>query len=208
MQTRFETADERYRYARPTDLEAISTMLQDAAVGEWLWFVPASDAELHAYFKPLIDAQWQSLADGQPPNAAVFVVEDQQGQYLGQGGAFSVAGSPGGFEVGFQLAKASWGRGVGRRLSQFLVAWTVHEHDAFRIQAECLEGNSASRHVLEQLGLKLEGTHPNMRKKGEVRHTELRYGELVTNLDATMIQAATRRTSFGDDAPREASDSR
>lgn len=199
MQTRFGSAEERYRYARPADLDTITTTLMDPDVGTWLWFVPAPQATLSAYFSPLVEAQWQSLANGQPPEVAVFVVEDPQGAYLGHGAVVAVEGSPRGFEIGFALNKPAWGRGVGMRLGEFLVAWAVQEHKAYRIQAGCIESNAGSRRILEKLGLALEGTRPDFRTKGDVRHTELEFGARVADLDAASIRATVERDGIEPD---------
>lgn len=198
MQTRFAAGDEHYRFARPTDLAAIFSMLADPEVGRWLWFVPAPEAALRSYFRPLIDAQWQSLADATPPSTAVFVVEDAQGAFLGQGATVAVEGSAGGFEIGYQLPREAWGRGVGLRLAEFLVAWAVRNHGAHRIQAGCLAGNAGSRRLLERLGLVLEGTRPEYRCKGDVRHDECEYGILVRDLDPALLARVEARVQLED----------
>jgi RimJ/RimL family protein N-acetyltransferase len=192
VQTRFETDQERYRYARPTDLGTIVDMLLDEEVGRWLWFVPASRPTLESYLRPLIEQQWQSLADGKTPTAAVFVAEDAEGTYLGQLGAMAVEGSPGGFEIGFQLLESAWGRGVGTRAGQFLAAWAIHAHGAYRIEGRCLEGNEGSQAILTKLGLQREGRRPGYRLKGDVRHTELEFGAEVEHLDRGLFEDVAR----------------
>lgn len=196
MQTRYGDGDERYRYARPTDIEAIAAMLADPEVARWLWWLPAPDATIHEFFRPLIDAQWQELADGQAPTQAVFVVEAASGEFLGQGAAIEVDGSADGFEIGYQLCSEAWGRGVGTRLAEFLAVWAVHEHAAYRIQAGCLEGNLASRAILERLGLALEGTRIDYRLKEDTRHNEREYGARVADLDPKMLDRARERAGF------------
>ena len=199
MQTRFGSGAERYRYARPADVDAIVEMLADEEVGRWLWFVPEAPAVLREYFRPLVEAQWQTLADGRPPPVAVFIVETEDGEFLGQGAVVEVEGSTGGYEIGFQLPKSSWGRGVGTRLAEFLAAWAVHEHGAFRLQAGCLAGNAGSRKILESLGLQLEGTRPSFRLKGEHRYDECEYGALVEMLDADRLRTVAERERIGED---------
>ena len=130
---------------------------------------------------------------------AVFIVEDGDGAFLGQGAVVEVEGSAGGYEIGFQLPKSSWGRGIGTRLAEFLVAWAVHEHGAHRLQAGCLSGNAGSRKILEKVGLTLEGTRPGYRLKGDVRHDECEYGVRVEELDAAHLQALAERNRIGED---------
>lgn len=192
MLTRFRGLHESYRYARAGDLEAITRTLTDAQVGTWLWFVPAPVDALRAYFRPLLAAQWDALTLGEPPDRGVFVVEDEGQDYLGFGAALPVAGSPGGFELGFQLEVRAWGRGVGTRLAWFLAAWSVHgaagPDPAHRLQASCLEGNLASARILTKLGLQQEGRRPGYRLKQGARHTELLFGAQLSRLDAHALR--------------------
>ena len=102
-------AKEQYRLAEERDLASIVDMLGDPEVGRWLWFTPGTPEFFQQYFRPLIDAQ---TGEGAEPDSAEFVVENAAGEYLGMGAAMPVPGSPGGFEIGFQLARAAWGRGV------------------------------------------------------------------------------------------------
>lgn len=169
---------ERYRFSDRGDLEAITDMLSDPEVGRWLWFTPLSPEAIATYFGPLLDAQ-----------DSVFAVEDaRDGAFLGQGAILPVAGSPRGFEIGFQLRKEAWGRGVGTRLGRFLQAFAIHRMDAFRLEAGCLAGNAASARILERLGLRLEGTLEGYRLKEGVRHDELRFGATIEDLDLPKIE--------------------
>lgn len=172
---------ERYRLADRGDLDAITDMLSDPEVGRWLWFTPLPPEAIAQYFGPLLDAK-----------NAVFAVEDaredREGEFLGQGAILPVAGSTGGFEIGFQLRKEAWGHGVGTRLARFLQAFAIHRMDAFRIEAACLAGNAVSAKILERIGLRHEGTLEGYREKAGVRHDELRFGATVEQLDLGMIE--------------------
>lgn len=198
MRTTFAGETERYRLARVSDLDAIVTMLEDPRVGTWLWFLPASRELLVGFFRPLIDAQWEALALGERPRKAVFMVEDHEGVFLGQGAVVAVEGSPGGFEIGYQLGAHAWGRGVGTRMAWFLAAWAVHGHGAYRIEAACLEGNLASVGVLRKLGLVAEGRRPGYRVKDGVRHAELLFGAEVEGLDGGRLRAVAELTGVLD----------
>jgi len=192
MQTEFSGERERFRYATRDDLPAIVGMLQDEAVGRWLFFVPAPAAVLEGYLGPLIEAQAAELAAGTPPTKATFVVEDHEGSYLGMAAALAVDGSPGGFEIGFQLAEAAWGRGVGTRSGRFVAAWAVFLHAAYRLEASLLAGNEASRRILAGIGLLEEGRRPGYRLKGGERHTQLLYGALVDDALRARIEPDAR----------------
>ncbi len=192
MQTSWTLETERYRFSTRADLPDFASMLADPEVGRWLWFTPLPEGAVEGFFGPLIDGQTEELAAGKTPQKALFTVEDQQGAFLGQGGVVAVEMSPGGYEIGFQLARAAWGRGVGTRLGQFLSAYAVERCDAFRIEGACLQGNEASAALLQNLGLRLEGTRPGYRLKGDARHTELCFGREVCELDRAALRDVAR----------------
>lgn len=187
---------ERYRYATREDIPSIAEMLSDPEVGRWLWFTPIALDGIGQYFDPLLDRQATELAAGETPRTAVFTVEDLTGEFLGQGGVVAVGASPNGFEVGFQLMRKAWGRGVGTRLGQFLCAYAIELCDAYRIEGGCLEGNTGSATLLRKLGLQLEGTRPGYRLKVDVRHTELCFGSEVHRLDTVAFRQVAEATGL------------
>ncbi len=190
-------ATERYRFATRADIPAFSEMFDDPEVGRWLWFAPLTIGEVEAFFGTLVDGQEQAHAAGETGGLAIFVVEDLEGRFLGQGAAIPVEMSPGGFEIGFQLSRAAWGRGVGTRLGRFLCAYALVCGQAHRIEGACLEGNAASVALLEKLGLQREGARPGYRLKGDVRHTELFFGREVEHLDQAALRAVAEATGLG-----------
>ena len=126
----------------------------------------------------------------------MFSVEDLSGDFLGHGAVVAVEASPDGFEIGFQLMRKAWGRGVGTRLGRFLCAYAVEICGAYRIEGECLEGNTGSASLLEKLGLELEGTRPGYRVKEGTRHTELHFGREVHRLDTEAIRDVAEATGL------------
>ena len=187
---------ERYRYATRDDLPAFVELLSDPEVGTWLWFTPLPPEAVEAYFGPFLDRQSSELDAGEIPETAVLAVESLDGEFLGHGAVVAVEGSPRGFEIGFQLMKKAWGRGVGTRLGQFLCAYALELCGAYRIEAGCLEGNAGSIALLEKLGLKLEGTRPGYRLKEGVRHTELCFGVEVRHLDTELYAQIVEKTGL------------
>ena len=185
---------ERYRYATRDDLPAFAELLADPEVGRWLWFTPLPEGGLEGFFGPFLDKQAKELAAGERPLTAIFSVENLEGEFLGQGGVVGIDMSPRGYEIGFQLMRRAWGRGVGWRLGQFLCAYALVHGDAYRIQGGCLEGNTGSISLLQKLGLQLEGTMPGFRLKGEDRHTELCFGNLAEHLDTAAIRQVAKAT--------------
>lgn len=178
-----------YRYATRDDLPKVIEMLADPEVGRWLWFTPASAAEVEAYFHPLLDAQAEVLARGEVPLTAEFVVHEREtSAFLGQGAVIAVEGSPGNYEIGYQMARASWGRGNGRRLARFVTAYAVVVSEAHRIQAGTITGNEASIALLEGVGLRREAVLREYRLLRGRRCDELIYGAPVSELDSVEIQ--------------------
>jgi len=116
---------------------------------------------------------------------------------LGHGAVVAIEASPQGYEIGFQLMRSAWGRGVGMRLGQFLCAYAIERCDAYRIEAGCLEGNAGSAALLRKLGLQLEGTRPGYRVKENVRHTELCFGSEVQRLDRAALRRVAEATGLG-----------
>ena len=192
MKTTWNNGSECYRYATENDLPDFAEMLSDPEVGRWLWFTPAPPEMFKMFFSPLLEAQAGQLELAELPHTAVFTVDDLSQTFLGQGAILAIEGSPGGFEIGFQLTQKAWGRGVGKRLAHFLCAYAIHLCDAYRIEGACLEGNRGSRRILTDLGLKLEGTRPGYRLRDGVRHTELLYGAEVRKLDCGEFDRTAR----------------
>lgn len=187
---------ERYRLATRADIPAFAEMLADPEVGRWLWFTPISAEMLEGFFGPLIDRQESERAAGEHGGLAIFVVEDAEGRFLGQGAAIPVEMSPGGYEIGFQLTRGAWGRGVGTRLGRFLCAYALVRGEAHRIEGACLEGNVGSVALLRKLGLELEGRKPGYRVKEGARHAELLFGREVSELDTAALRALAAETGL------------
>ena len=190
MKTNWTDGALSYRYATRDDLPLITEMLADPEVGRWLWFTPATAEAIEAYFHPLLDAQSETIELGEVPNSAEFVVFDAaSGEFLGQGAAMAVEGSPAGYEIGYQMTRASWGRGNGRRVGRFCTAYAVHVRGAHRIEAGTLAGNDASVRILEGIGLRHEGTLREYRLLRGQRCDELLYGAPVSELDAETVRS-------------------
>lgn len=186
--TRSWTNDrERFSYADMEDAEHIADMLLDPEVGRWLWFTPAPRESYVEFFRPFVDGQRALLEAGDVPRTAVFAVSSESGgEFLGQGAVIEVEGSPDGYEIGYQLRREAWGRGVATRLSRFLTAYAIDLLGAYRIEATILEGNVGSRRVAEKLGLEVEGRRSGFRLKEGMRHDEMLYGARVTSLEPAL----------------------
>ncbi len=61
-------------------------------------------------------------------------------------------------ELGYDLAKAYWGRGIMTEAVRAAVRWAFEQLHVNRIQATVMVGNAGSARVLEKCGFRREGT--------------------------------------------------
>ena len=60
-------------------------------------------------------------------------------------------------EIGYELAPEHWGQGYATEAAREMVAFGFRELGLHRISSFCVADNTASAHVLEKLGMRLEG---------------------------------------------------
>lgn len=60
-------------------------------------------------------------------------------------------------ELGYWIGVPFWGRGYATEASRVVVAWGFDAADLHRISAHYLPGNTASRRVMEKIGMQEEG---------------------------------------------------
>lgn len=78
------------------------------------------------------------------------VVERAGGALIGDAGLYPLGED---IELGYTLARRAWGRGYATELGRALLAYAFDELDAARVVAQVEPANTASRHVLEKLGM-------------------------------------------------------
>ncbi len=77
-------------------------------------------------------------------------------------------------ELGYVIAKNSWGLGYATEVARCLIAFGFDELDLDRITATCHPDNLASARVLEKAGMRLEGTlRGNLQFRGASRDSQL-----------------------------------
>ncbi len=102
--------------------------------------------------------------------------------------------APGALEadVGYELAPEQWGRGYATEAARAIVAFGFDDLRVHRIWAACVADNVASAHVLEKLGMRLEGRlREHERYKGRWWDTLL-YAILEHEWRAAQAAAITR----------------
>jgi RimJ/RimL family protein N-acetyltransferase len=87
----------------------------------------------------------------------VAVIERETGALIGDGGLYPFAGTGPDLELGYTLARASWGRGYATELGRALLVHAFGPLRAERVLAQVEPDNRASRHVLEKLGMTPRG---------------------------------------------------
>ena len=130
--------------------------------GIWPFFwATVQEGETYAYPPDLTPERGRSLWLEPPPGLSV-VAEDERGVIVGS--AKMGPNRPGnGAHVGtasFMVAPQARGRGVGRALAEFVVAW--HREQGFRgIQFNAVvETNAAAVRLWQELGFVIVGTVP------------------------------------------------
>ena len=110
------------------------------------------------------------------------VTERDGGAIVGDAGLHPFGGNGPDAELGYTLARAAWGKGYATEAGEALVGHAFGTLGLPRVVAQVEPANAASRHVLEKLGMHVEGQR-------------LAYGRphLLYVLDAT--PRASRRAS-------------
>jgi len=155
----FVTARLRLRRPEPADAPLIfERWTQDPEVTRYLVWSPHQDvSESEAHIRRCID-DWNS---GQ---AYVWFLEDPiSGELIGS----LAARHHHGINVGYLLARDSWGRGYMVEALAEVTRWYLSQPGIERVWATCDVENAASARVLEKAGFELEGilrrwdVHPN-----------------------------------------------
>ena len=60
-------------------------------------------------------------------------------------------------EIGYEMAREHWGKGYGTEAAQAMLTFGFTELKLHRIAADCVADNAGSAHVLEKIGMTLEG---------------------------------------------------
>jgi RimJ/RimL family protein N-acetyltransferase len=127
------------------DLDSYAAMMADPDVVEFLGTAPMAR-----------DDAWRSMAlflghgvlRGWTNNA---VVEKESGRFVGRCGLWQPEGWPG-LEVGWTLARASWGRGYATEAASAWRDWAFANLDADELVSVVHRDNARSARVAERIG--------------------------------------------------------
>ena len=81
----------------------------------------------------------------------------QNGQLIGNGGIRMKFANAWEADLGYELDSRYWSNGYATETATMLLALGFHDLHLHRIWAHCILENTASAHVLEKIGMRLEG---------------------------------------------------
>lgn len=144
-----ETARLRLRQFREDDLDAFADIYSDPDVVRYLGTgAPASKDETAEHLSKLIANHWAEKRLGR-----WAVIDKADGRLIGLCGLRLLEGSP---ELVYLLSKSYWGRGLAPEAARACLRYAFEELRLERLVAITRPENTASRRVLDKVGLKYE----------------------------------------------------
>jgi RimJ/RimL family protein N-acetyltransferase len=156
-------------------LDAVTEIVLDPDVRRFTRFPDPPD--------PAFPAQWiarytRGREDG---TCAAFAAVDADGVFLGTGLAPHIDRSAREMELGYLVAPAARGRGIGSEILRRLTRWALDEGGALRVFLLVAVDNVASQRVAERAGYVREGVLRSMHLKGEERGDTIVYSQLPSD---------------------------
>ena len=144
-----ELGDVRLRPLRRADADAWYGYLSDPLVVERTSFDIRACADVEALIDELLDGyrtgaafRWAIARAGDDVLIGTVGLHDPQ---------------QGTMELGYDLTRDRWGKGIATRAARRAVAWGFDDLNLIRVQATVMEGHAASVRVLEKCGFQKEG---------------------------------------------------
>jgi len=164
------------REFRLNDEVVVHRFGSDEEVTRYLTWGPNSPADTTAYLKKVVRE-----AAREPRTSFTLAVATLDDELIGVANlTITDAGSKG--ELGYVLARDSWGRGYATEVARRLIVFGFNELGLRRITAVCHPDNFASARVLEKAGLHFEGTlRDHLRVRGGWRLFAIAVGDEVAD---------------------------
>lgn len=176
------------REFRREDWESVHEYAVDAVVYRYMPWGPNSEDETKAFIDRAIARRTE-----EPRlhfELAVTIAED--GRLIGGAGVRAADARFHSADMGYCLRADAWGRGMGTETASGLVAFGFGRLRVHRIWATCDTANTRSAHVLEKVGMTLEGTtRDSARLRGQWRSSHV-YSILETEWRSDNHPLATR----------------
>ena len=145
-----ETERLRLRWFREDDFEAYAEICRDPEVMRFLGGPLMADFDVWRHMASII-GHWHFRGYG------IWAVEEKSaGRLVGRIGFLNPIGWPG-FELGWTLARDSWGKGYATEGAQRALAYAFTELGRDHVISLIDPANAASAKVAERLGEKVEG---------------------------------------------------
>lgn len=102
--------------------------------------------------------QLLALSEEEPRTKFQLVITlASNGQLIGNAGIRRQTVDDREADIGYELDPRFWGHGYATEVAEALLAFGFREFGLHRISAHCVTENTASAHVLEKIGMRLEG---------------------------------------------------
>ena len=136
-----------------TDWPAVLAYQRDPRYLRYTHWIDRSPQEVRQFVQMFISQQY-----AQPRTKFQFavVLKDNQ-RLIGNCGIRLKSVDAHEADIGYELASDQWGHGYATEAARAIVQFGFAELKVHRIRAWCVADNTASAHVLEKIGLKLEG---------------------------------------------------
>ena len=139
------------------DIDDLVTLLQDEEVTEFLWFAPAPEQFFRDYFTPMAEQNAKALQGNGEPVMTLVIRDRNTGVFAGMAAILPMGMIPGVYEIGYQLARNHWGKGLATRVSELLLQFGFDALGAHKITADCYASNKGSERVMQKIGMTKEG---------------------------------------------------
>lgn len=127
----------------------------------------------------------KNYEEGKYDFQALYIRDTQE--YIGEAGILSFNSKNRRAVVGYNLLPKYWGNGYATEITIGLVKYLYEEEKAERIEALVMEGNEASRKVLEKSGFIVEGLLRNFTCNNNKYFNVFYYGMIRSDYDSKII---------------------
>lgn len=157
----------------PGDVDAIHAFCSDPEVTQWSTWGPNTPAETRTF----VDS---AVAEADVPERSGFTLAvTVDGEVVGTAAVWTTSAADRTGELGYTLAKESWGQGLGTETAGLLLQHAFGPMELERVEATCAPENTGSMRVLEKNGFALEGRLRGHKKVNGTRRDSLLFAALL-----------------------------
>jgi RimJ/RimL family protein N-acetyltransferase len=145
------------RLIKMEDFNPLVKMLNNPAANKFLFYAPAPAEAFEGFFNPMIEAAALAIKNNTWPDAACLIIENDDGDFLGNIGLAQNPFLSGNLEIGFHIEPSAWGKGIATLVASFTIDIAFNHLDVYKLCADCYGSNTGSVKVLEKVGFLKEG---------------------------------------------------